>query len=121
MNEGKPQGQGPDLYGRPTAGELVEAVREFLERDVAPQLDGAVRYHLRVAVNALAIVGRELALGDAARSAHSERLERLGVADDADLAEAIRRGDYDDRWGEVVALVSEAVADKLAVSNPRWA
>ena len=42
----------------PTAAELVEAVREFLERDVLPEAEGRVRFHGQVAVRVLAMVER---------------------------------------------------------------
>ena len=45
---------------RPTAAELVAAVREFLERDVMEATEGRVQFHTRVAVNALGMVEREL-------------------------------------------------------------
>ena len=41
---------------RPTAAELVDAVTEFLERDLQPALEGRLGFHTRVAVNALKIV-----------------------------------------------------------------
>ena len=47
---------------RPTVPELVEAVREFMENEVQPNLEGSVAFHTRVAVNVLRIVERELAL-----------------------------------------------------------
>jgi hypothetical protein len=104
----------------PTAAELVEAVREFLEADVLAATDGRVRFHTRVAINVLAMVERELVAGPDQAVAHRARLASLGFADDAALAAAIRRGDLDDRWSEVKAAVSASVADKLAVANPRY-
>lgn len=103
----------------PTAGELVEAVREWIERDLA---DGrpANRFHARVATNVLSMVERELELGPAQARAHAARLEQLGVADDAELATAIREGALDDRLDEVRRLVWESVRDKLAVANPGY-
>ena len=44
---------------RPTAQELVAAVRGFLEQEVAGQLTGATAFNLRIAVNVLAIVERD--------------------------------------------------------------
>ena len=49
-------------FGRPTAAELVEAVREYLEADVMERSEGGARFEARVARNALAIVERELVL-----------------------------------------------------------
>src|SRR5947207_14838141 len=88
----------------PSAAELVEAVREFLERDVMDATEGRVHFHTRVAVNALKMVERELALGAAPEAAHGAGLERLGVADEAGLAAAIRSGALDDRRSEVVEV-----------------
>jgi hypothetical protein len=107
-------------HDAPTGAQLVEAVREWLERDVLPGADGRLRFHARVAVNMLTIVERELALGPAQAAAHAERLASLGVADDADLARRIRSGELDDRLDEVKALVAASVRDKLAVANPRY-
>ncbi|BAN02570.1 DUF6285 domain-containing protein [Ilumatobacter coccineus] len=104
----------------PTAAQLVESVREWLERDVSPATDGRLRFHTRVAVNVLAMVERELELGDSHAQAHGARLEQLGMADDAELAAAIRNGDLDDRLDEVRGLLAATVADKLAVANPKY-
>lgn len=108
-------------HDRPTAAELVAAVREFIEKDVSEATEGRVRFHARVAVNALAMVEREIALGEGQRQAHAERLAQLGVADDAALVEAIRAGEFDERSGELLAALADAVADKLAVANPKYA
>lgn len=107
-------------HDRPSAAELVEAVSEWIERDILPAVEGRLRFHARVAVNALAIVERELAAGAEQAAAHAARLAQLGVADDAELAARIRAGDLDDRLDEVRALVWASVRDKLAVANPRY-
>jgi len=104
----------------PTAAQLVEAVREFLERDVMAATGGRVQFHTRVAVNALNMVQRELELGPAQTAAHRTALDRLGVADEAALAAAIRRGELDDRRSEVVEVLRQTVRAKLEVSNPRY-
>lgn len=113
-------GRVEQLYGRPTAQELVEAVREWLERDVRDATEGRVAFHARVAVNALAMVERELALASQHAAEHAERLRRLGCADDAQLAAQIRSGSLDDRAEEVRLLVAGSVRAKLEVANPRW-
>lgn len=53
----------PAPYGRPTASELLEAVREFLQGTVLPQTSGQLSFHARVAANAVAIVLREMEAG----------------------------------------------------------
>ena len=53
----------PAPHGRPTASELLEAVREFLTTQVMPASTGQLAFHARVAANALSVVARELELG----------------------------------------------------------
>jgi hypothetical protein len=81
-----------DRYGRPTARELLDTVREFLTERVAPDVDRGLAYETRVAANVLAIVERELAQVPVERS--------------------LDRGDD---W-ETLALM---VRDRLTVANPR--
>jgi Domain of unknown function (DUF6285) len=111
---------------RPTAHDLVIAVREFLERDVMAATDGRVQFHTRVAVNVLNIVARELELGDALTAAERERAIRL-LGHDADtdslereLAAAIRSGAVDDRSDQVRAHVRATVREKLLIANPGY-
>jgi aminoglycoside phosphotransferase (APT) family kinase protein len=53
----------PAPYGRPTASELLDAVRGFLTDQVMPATTGQLSFHARVAANVLGIVARELELG----------------------------------------------------------
>ena len=111
---------------RPTAGELVTAVREFLERDVMAATDGRVQFHTRVAVNVLNIVARELELGDALAAGERARAAALlGHDGDAgtlerELAAAIRSGALDDRMEAVREHVRATVREKLLVANPGY-
>ena len=111
---------GGGLHDRPTAAELVDAVREFLEGDVMGATEGRVRFHARVAVNVLATVARELRDGPGMARAHAERLAALGQVDDAELGRAIRAGELDGRLGEVRAAVLAGVIDKVRVANPDY-
>ncbi len=104
----------------PTAEQLVESVREWLEREVLPGTTGRMQFNARVAVNVLAIVERELRTGQAQASVHAERLAQLGCSDDRELAQRIRDGGLDDRLDEVRELVWASVRDKLAVANPKY-
>ena len=111
---------------RPTAGELVVAVREFLERDVMTATDGRVQFHTRVAVNVLNIVARELDQGDALAALERERAAALlghdGDPDELEreLTAAIRSGALDDRYEAVRAHVRETIREKLLVANPGY-
>lgn len=104
----------------PSAAQLVESVREWLQNDVLTSTTGRVQFHSRVAINVLAMVERELAMGSRQSIEHASRLARLGVASDVELASAIRAGSLDDRIDEVVAVVRASVEDKLSVANPTY-
>ncbi len=115
-----------DMQDRPTAVELLVAIREFVEHDVMPTVEGRVRFHSRVAVNALGMLERELDLGPELDAAERARLAGLlGHDDDVpaltrDLSHRIRDGSLDDRRAEVIAAVRASVRDKLLVSNPDY-
>ena len=107
------------LHGRPTATELVEAVRDHLVERVAPELEGSAAFHLKVAANALGIVARELRDAPGMEADLARRLDALGVPDETALATAVREGRVDDR-PEVAEAVRGIVVDRLRVANPRW-
>ena len=104
----------------PTAGQLLNAVRAWLDDEVAPVLDGRMRFHARVAANMLGIVEREIELGPDQNVRHAERMVRLAVADEHELADRIASGDFDDRDAELRDVLRETVRDKLRVANPRY-
>ena len=114
---------------RPTAAELVDAVTEFLERDLQPALSGRLAFHTRVAVNALRIVRREMELGpelDAARRTGLREL--LGDAAaaastrdlDVELARRIRDGSLDDRRPELVTYLRATLRLQLDIVHPGY-
>jgi len=106
-------------FGRPTAAELVEAVREYLD-GVMEGGEGAARFEARVARNALGVVERELRLGPSLAAAHAARLAALGFADDAALARALRAGELDGDWAAVAPALAASARDQLAVANPSY-
>ncbi len=108
------------MYGRPSAAELVEAVREFVAGDVRAATDGRVAFHARVAANVLATVQRELELGPPMAAEQVGRLGGLGVGNESDLADGIRSGRFDGRDDAVAGVIAETVVDKLRVANPDY-
>lgn len=111
---------------RPTADELLEAVAEFLERDVVTGMDGRLSFHARVAANVVAIVRRELTSGRELDEEEHGRLRALLGHDgtrrdlDVELACRIRDGTLDEQHDAVVDHVRETVRAKLLVANPRY-
>jgi hypothetical protein len=112
---------------RPTAPELIQAVREFLEHDVmATATDKRVQFHARVAANALGMIERELADGrELAAAERSRAAALLGHDDDVrilerELAARIRDGSLDDRLDAVRDHVRATVREKLLVANPGY-
>ncbi len=112
---------------RPRADELVAAVRAFLESEVAGQLTGATAFNLRVAINVLAIVERELTAADDDAAARARLGALLGQAPETEravlegaLLEALRSG----KLGlESEALRAHLRADalrQLGIDNPRY-
>ncbi len=106
------------LHGRPTAAELVAAVAEFLEHDVREATTGQVNFHARVAANALRMVERELQ--NPGEPEAQAALARLGFADEAALAAAIRAGDLDGRDSDVIACLRTLVGHRLAAAHPGY-
>ena len=112
-------GDDDELYGVPDAPDLVEAVVEFLENDVADELSGRRRFHLRVAVNALNIVKRQLQLQDQLAETRETALTSMGVSSERELAEAIRSGEMDDR-DDLPDALRALVSARLKVNNPTY-
>jgi hypothetical protein len=94
---------------RPTASELVEATREFLEHEVLPTLDDQrLRFRTLVAINALGIAQREL---------DSTEPDVLSAGEAAQLARRIRVGDVP---AGARGLLEHEVAAKLRIASPRY-
>ncbi|HXJ35375.1 MAG TPA: DUF6285 domain-containing protein [Candidatus Eisenbacteria bacterium] len=127
------------MQDRPTAIELLTAVREFLEQDVLPGLEGRKRFHALVAANVLSIVTRELQEEETLLVAEWRRLrDLLGVDETVSpgrldglraavralterLVRRIRAGDADGgAFGDAVrAHVRMTITEKLRVANPK--
>lgn len=107
-------------HDAPSSLQMVEAVREWLENDVMPAVQGRLNFHTRVAVNMLAMVEREAVLGEQQRVDHQTRLKEIGAVDDAELAQRIRDGEFDDSLKEIMAALKDSIRDKLLVANPKY-
>ncbi len=108
------------LNDSPDPPELVLAVRELLAREILDHLEGRVWFRVRIAMNLLDIVARELTSDLEDAEAHRQGLDRIGLDNDAALAEAIRSGALDDRYEEVANLLRDDVWHRVGVVNPRY-
>jgi Domain of unknown function (DUF6285) len=114
------------VHDRPSAAQLVAAVRDFLEKVAQPELRDHSAFCARVAANALAIVERELALGADQDAAERERLRALLGSDgpleaqNRELCRAIRAGEIAlDAPGLLEHLRATTLA-KLSVDQPGY-
>jgi hypothetical protein len=97
------------MAGHPGAGDLIAAVRAFLN---GLPLTGRDAFHAKVAANTLAIVERELAAPPTPSA--------LGLSD-AELCAAIRAGTLDAATPGLLDALIVATCARLAVDNPRYA
>ena len=111
---------------RPVAPDLLAVVREWLDREVLPGLADDKKFNLRVAINVLATVERELRQGPELTRAEAERLAALlgrgGSLSElnAALSAEIRAGKrgFEDR--ALVDHIRQSVDAALAINNPKW-
>lgn len=124
---------------------LLSGVIDYLDKQLLPTLSGEHRFVTRVAVNALAIVQRELRAADATDTALSDARARLagrwpellvstppkdslgkhaehvtGHDFDQQLAEAIRAGAMPCDDTQLLAYLRHGVRHALQINNPKW-
>src|ERR1700693_2280931 len=61
----------------PSAPEMLAAVGDYLETQILPGLRDEQRFNLRISLNLLAMIERELRLGPQARAEEGARLSEL--------------------------------------------
>lgn len=120
------------MLDRPTAGELLEALTDYLRDQVLPNVTGTVQYHTRVALNIAQILTREAAQYPQTLSDERDRLVSLLGTDvppgtladqvlalNTELQNRLRNGAALDERA-VWSALSEACAIKLAISRPGY-
>ena len=115
------------MHDAPSAKELIEAVKAFIDKTAAPQLTGHAAFHARVASNALATVLRELEIRPVAEAAEKARLEALLSATgetaaelNAKLCDAIRTGQMDLSTTGLLAHLKSTTIAQLSVDQPGY-
>jgi Domain of unknown function (DUF6285) len=114
------------MQDEPTPTELIEAVADFLRSDIAPMISGHNAFKLRVSINALDLVTRQLALEQGGDAAEAVRLSRLlGVQGslvdlNRTLADRIAKGEVDLQTPGLADHLWQTTMDKLAVDQPNY-
>src|ERR1700755_2187858 len=112
------------MQDEPTPIELTKAVADFLRDDITPMVSGHNAFKLRVAINILDLVTRQLTLEEGSDAAEAGRLAKLlGVEGslielNSTLAEKIAKGEVDLATPGLSEHLWQTTLAKLAVDQP---
>jgi hypothetical protein len=115
------------MQDEPTPTELIKAVADFLRNEITPVVKGHNAFKLRVGINALDLVTRQLALEQGSDAAETARLTQLLGADGSlmelnrALSERIASGQVDLQTPDLSEHLWQTTMDKLAVDQPNYA
>ena len=115
------------MQDEPTPIELTKAVADFLRNDITPLISGHQAFKLRVAVNILDLVTRQLTREAGSDAKEVERLRTLLGTDGSvtelnrALAERITKGEVDLATPGLAEHLWATTMDKLAVDQPNYA
>ena len=115
------------MQDEPTPVELTKAVVDFLRHDITPMISGHNAFKLRVAINMLDLVTRQLTQQQGSDAAESARLAQLlsmqGSLFDLnrELADRIGKGELDLTTPGLSEHLWQTTMDKLAVDQPNYA
>lgn len=115
------------MQDEPTPIELTKAVADFLRNDITPLISGHQAFKLRVAINILDLVTRQLIREDEGDAREVERLRvLLGIEGSITelnraLAGRIAKGEVDLATPGLAEHLWATTMDKLAVDQPNYA
>jgi hypothetical protein len=115
------------MQDEPTPVELTRAVADFLRNDIAPMISGHNAFKLRVAINILDLVTRQLTIEEGSDAKEVERLTSLlgmtGSVMELNrvLAERIAKGELDLATTGLAEHLWQTTMDKLAIDQPNYA
>jgi hypothetical protein len=115
------------MQDEPTPIELLKAVADFLRNEITPAIKGHNAFKLRVGINALDLVTRQLTLADDGDAAEHTRLKQLLGADGSllelnrVLSDKIAKGEVDLQTPGLSEHLWQTTMDKLAVDQPNYA
>ena len=114
------------MQDEPTPIELLKAVADFLRHEITPAIKGHNAFKLRVGINALDLVTRQLTLADDGDAAEAARLKQLLGADGSlielnrTLSDRIAKGEVDLATPGLSEHLWQTTMDKLAVDQPNY-
>jgi hypothetical protein len=115
------------MQDEPRPEELIKAVADFLRTEIAPEISGHRAFKLRVSINALDLVARQLELEQGSDAEEVGRLSPLmGVQGslaelNRALAERIATGELDLQTPGLADHLWQTTLAKLAVDQPNYA
>jgi hypothetical protein len=115
------------MQDEPTPEELIKAAADFLRNEIAPMITGHNAFKLRVSINALDLVARQLTLEEGGDAAEAARLSRLlGISGSLSelnrvLADRIANGEIDLQTPGLADHLWQTTMEKLAVDQPNYA
>lgn len=114
------------MQDQPGMSELLEAVRDFIRDEAAPELRGRKRFLAKVAVNTLEIIGRQLRSEQElnARELRSltALLSRAGTLDELnrELCAQIRSGSFTPDDPKLLEHLWSTTLAKISVDQPKY-
>lgn len=114
------------MQDRPDGAHIIASINAFLRDTVLPQLSGRAAFDLRVSINALELVAREVSLAPASDAAEAGRLKALLGKDgdlkaqNRDLAARIAAGDMGLETPGLIDHLRATAIEKLAVDQPKY-
>lgn len=114
------------MQNAPSSVELLSAISQFLKTRIAPQLSGHDAYSMKVSLNALALVQRDLEHRNTAEAEERHRLKALLSADgdlsdlNRQLCEKIRLGELSSKDKTLLDHLRQTTIDQLKVDQPNY-
>jgi hypothetical protein len=115
------------MQDEPTPTELIKAVADFLRNEITPVIKGHNAFMLRVAINGLDLVTRQMALESGGDAAETTRLTQLLAMQGSllelnrALSDRIAKGEFDLQTPGLTEHLWQTTMDKLAVDQPNYA
>ena len=112
------------IFDRPTSAELVEAVSEFLSKEIKNNLPAHLAFKTQIAINVLNIVRREQENEELLTKESKEILLNLLInpeeANIKQLAEQIAAGKLELEDKKLQQALIEITKKKISVDNPKY-